>query len=148
MEELDFLWLEEPLHEHNMHQYQDLCRELDMPVMATETLMHDIGISTQWLMHGVTDLHFRLGRRPQCRSLCGIPRPRSVTQLTEELPARFCEAFGRRQVHAIEANLIQDYLAKLKGRGGPAKPETCNRHPGKIHYLFAWLCRQGDSRQV
>ena len=56
MEELDFLWLEEPFHEQKMHQYQELCRELDMPVMGNEMLMHDIGISTQWLMHGATDL--------------------------------------------------------------------------------------------
>jgi integrase/recombinase XerD len=57
---------------------------------------------------------------------------------------RFCESFGRRQVHTIQAGEIQDYLTKLKGRGGPAKPETCNRHLGTIHNLFAWLCRQGD----
>ena len=56
MEELDFLWLEEPMHEHKHHQYQRLCRELTMPVMGNETLMSDIGISTQWLMSGATDL--------------------------------------------------------------------------------------------
>ncbi len=56
MEELDFVWLEEPFHEQKMHHYQELCATLDMPVMATEMLMHDIGISTQWLMHGATDL--------------------------------------------------------------------------------------------
>jgi integrase/recombinase XerD len=57
---------------------------------------------------------------------------------------RFCETFGRRQVHSIQTKEIQDYLKKLKGRGGPAKPETCNRHLGTIHNLFSWLCRQGD----
>ena len=56
MEELDFIWLEEPFHEQKMHHYQVLCRELDIPVMANEMLMHDSGISTQWLMHGGTDL--------------------------------------------------------------------------------------------
>jgi L-alanine-DL-glutamate epimerase-like enolase superfamily enzyme len=56
MEELDFIWLEEPFHEQKMDSYQELCRELTMPVMGTEMLMHDIGISTQWLMHGATDL--------------------------------------------------------------------------------------------
>lgn len=55
LEELDFLWLEEPMHEQKMRQYQDLCAELTIPVMANETLMHDMGISTQWLMHGATD---------------------------------------------------------------------------------------------
>ena len=38
-----------------MHQYQALCRELTIPVMSNETLMADIGISTQWLIHGATD---------------------------------------------------------------------------------------------
>jgi L-alanine-DL-glutamate epimerase-like enolase superfamily enzyme len=55
MEELDFLWLEEPFHEQQMHLYQQLCRELEMPVMANEMLMHDLMISAQWLMHGATD---------------------------------------------------------------------------------------------
>ncbi|MBM3262936.1 MAG: hypothetical protein FJY97_05855 [candidate division Zixibacteria bacterium] len=55
MEELDFVWLEEPFHEQKMHHYQELCRELIIPVMANEMLMHDIGLSTQWLIHGATD---------------------------------------------------------------------------------------------
>lgn len=58
---------------------------------------------------------------------------------------RFTKVFGRRQVHTIRQAEIQDYLAGLKGRaGGPAKPETCNRHLGTLHNLFAWLCRQGE----
>ena len=36
MEELDFLWLEEPFLEQRMHQYQKLCDELELPVMSTE----------------------------------------------------------------------------------------------------------------
>ena len=56
MEELGFLWLEEPMHEYKQHQYQILCDELQMPVMGNETLMGDLGISTQWLLSGATDL--------------------------------------------------------------------------------------------
>ncbi len=56
MEELDFLWLEEPMHEYKQHSYQQLCRELTMPVMSNETLMGDIELSTQWLLAGATDL--------------------------------------------------------------------------------------------
>ena len=55
MEELDFVWLEEPFHEQKMNLYQELCRELTIPVMATEMLMHDVGLSAQWLIHGATD---------------------------------------------------------------------------------------------
>lgn len=55
MEELGFVWLEEPFHEQKMHLYQELCRELTMPVMGNEMLMHDVGLSAQWLIHGATD---------------------------------------------------------------------------------------------
>jgi L-alanine-DL-glutamate epimerase-like enolase superfamily enzyme len=55
MEELGFIWLEEPFHEQKMHLYQELCRTLTIPVMANEMLMHDIGLSAQWLIHGATD---------------------------------------------------------------------------------------------
>ena len=55
MEELDFLWLEEPMHEQKMSLYQQLCRELIIPVMATERLMHDIDLTAQWLIQGATD---------------------------------------------------------------------------------------------
>ena len=55
MEELGFIWLEEPFHEQKLHHYQILCRELTMPVMANEMLMHDVGLSAQWLIQGGTD---------------------------------------------------------------------------------------------
>ncbi len=55
MEELGFIWLEEPFHEQKMHHYQDLCRELTIPVMANEMLMHDVGLSAEWLIQGATD---------------------------------------------------------------------------------------------
>jgi len=55
MEELGFIWLEEPFHEQKLNEYQVLCRELQMPVLATEMIMHDIGLSTQWLIQGGTD---------------------------------------------------------------------------------------------
>jgi L-alanine-DL-glutamate epimerase-like enolase superfamily enzyme len=56
MEELGFLWLEEPFREQELRQYQELCRELTIPVMATEMLMHDVNICAQWLIAGATDL--------------------------------------------------------------------------------------------
>lgn len=55
LEELDFIWLEEPMHEQQMNHYQDLCRELTIPVMGTEMLMHDMGLTAQWLIQGATD---------------------------------------------------------------------------------------------
>ena len=55
MEELDFLWLEEPIFEQKMNLYKDLCRQLTIPIMATERLMHDIDLTAQWLINGATD---------------------------------------------------------------------------------------------
>jgi L-alanine-DL-glutamate epimerase-like enolase superfamily enzyme len=55
LEELDFVWLEEPFHEQKMHHYQELCAELTIPVMATEMLMYDMNLSAQWLIQGATD---------------------------------------------------------------------------------------------
>ena len=55
LEELDFVWLEEPMHEQKMNQYQALCRELTIPVLGTEMLMHDIGLTAQWLIQEATD---------------------------------------------------------------------------------------------
>ena len=56
LEELYFLWLEEPFHEQKLSLYQELCAELLLPVMATERLMHDMDLSAQWLIQGGTDL--------------------------------------------------------------------------------------------
>ncbi len=55
MEELDYIWLEEPMHEQKMNQYQELCSTLVIPIMATERLMHDMDITAQWLIQGATD---------------------------------------------------------------------------------------------
>ena len=55
MEELDYIWLEEPMHEQKMNQYQELCRTLTIPIMATERLMHDMDLTAQWLIQGATD---------------------------------------------------------------------------------------------
>ncbi|HEX2033569.1 MAG TPA: enolase C-terminal domain-like protein, partial [Chloroflexota bacterium] len=54
MEELGFLWLEEPFREQELRQYQELCRALTIPVMATEMLMHDVDLCAQWLLAGAT----------------------------------------------------------------------------------------------
>ncbi|MEE3235403.1 MAG: enolase C-terminal domain-like protein [Candidatus Latescibacterota bacterium] len=55
IEELDFIWLEEPMPEQKMDSYKKLCSELTIPVMGTEMLMHDMGLTSQWLIQGATD---------------------------------------------------------------------------------------------
>ncbi len=55
LEDLRFLWLEEPLADRNQRGLQSLCAALDIPVLAPETLMNDVELSAQWLISGATD---------------------------------------------------------------------------------------------
>ena len=87
MEELDFVWLEEPFHEQKMNLYKELCRELTIPVMATEMLMHDIGLSSQWLIHGSNrsaprQCPARYNSGPEAGSLCRTVWDECRTQRT------------------------------------------------------------------
>ncbi len=54
--DLGFAWMEEPLPDANMHRLQQLVAAVDIPILALETLMHDLMISGQWLLSGATDL--------------------------------------------------------------------------------------------
>jgi L-alanine-DL-glutamate epimerase-like enolase superfamily enzyme len=56
MDELDYVWLEEPFPEQRMHLYQELCASVSLPILATERLMHDMDLTAQWLIQGATDL--------------------------------------------------------------------------------------------
>ena len=80
MDELDYVWLEEPMPEQRMNQYQDLCETLTIPVMATERLMHDMDLTAQWLINGATDL------------LRGNARYGGATQILKL--AHFAEIYG------------------------------------------------------
>lgn len=55
LEELDYAWLEEPFREPKMNLYQALRQRIRIPVVATETLMHDMDLIAQWLIQGATD---------------------------------------------------------------------------------------------
>ena len=76
LEELDFLWLEEPMFEQKMNLYQELCRELTIPVMATERLMHDVDLTAQWLIQGASD-------RLRARATFGTTQVLKLAHLTE-----------------------------------------------------------------
>ena len=57
MEELGFLWLEEPFVEQELAPVPGAVRRaVTLPVMATEMLMHDVTLCAQWLSAGATDL--------------------------------------------------------------------------------------------
>ncbi len=56
LEETDFLWFEEPLPDRSLVELQALCKSLSIPVLALETLMHDMDLCRAWLQVGATDL--------------------------------------------------------------------------------------------
>jgi len=56
MEDLGFVWLEEPFYEQELRQYRELCAALTIPVMSTEMLMYDVNLCAQWLLSGATDM--------------------------------------------------------------------------------------------
>jgi L-alanine-DL-glutamate epimerase-like enolase superfamily enzyme len=56
LEELSFGWFEEPLNDRDLVGLQNLCAELDIPVLAPETLMHDVDLSAVWLRTGAVDM--------------------------------------------------------------------------------------------
>jgi L-alanine-DL-glutamate epimerase-like enolase superfamily enzyme len=64
LHDLGYVWFEEPLADANLTSLQRLCAALDIPVLAPETMMHDLTLSAQWLISGATDwlrVNARLG---------------------------------------------------------------------------------------
>ena len=55
LEALQFGWFEEPLPDRDQKNLQRLCAALNIPILAPETLMHDVDLSAQWLISGATD---------------------------------------------------------------------------------------------
>lgn len=55
LEELRFGWFEEALPDRDQVGLQRLCAALDIPVLAPESLMHDLELSALWLRSGATD---------------------------------------------------------------------------------------------
>jgi L-alanine-DL-glutamate epimerase-like enolase superfamily enzyme len=56
LETLRFSWFEEPLPDAGQAQLQALCAALSqIPVLAPESLMHDLDLCAQWLISGATD---------------------------------------------------------------------------------------------
>ncbi len=87
MEELGFLWLEEPFYEQELAQYQRLCAALEtLPVMATEMLMHDATLCAQWLIAGATDL-IRVNARHGTTSLVKLAHLAELHGTTVEMNA-------------------------------------------------------------
>lgn len=55
LEELGYRWFEEPLPDTDQRNLQRLAAALDIPILAPETMMHDLHLSAGWLTSGATD---------------------------------------------------------------------------------------------
>lgn len=55
LEELDFLWYEDPLHECDIYNYSKLCAKLDIPIMATEYAPGGYEAYAAWITAKATD---------------------------------------------------------------------------------------------
>jgi L-alanine-DL-glutamate epimerase-like enolase superfamily enzyme len=55
IEDLDFLWYEDPLNEEDIYSYVKLRQKLDIPILATEYPAGDIGTYAVWLTERATD---------------------------------------------------------------------------------------------
>jgi L-alanine-DL-glutamate epimerase-like enolase superfamily enzyme len=56
LEEARFLWYEEPMVEFNIWQYERLCRDLDIPVLAPETADGAHYNAADFVVHNATDV--------------------------------------------------------------------------------------------
>jgi L-alanine-DL-glutamate epimerase-like enolase superfamily enzyme len=55
LQELDFYWLEDPLTEWNIHGYQQLKKQLHIPLLATELPFAGLETYAPWIMGQATD---------------------------------------------------------------------------------------------
>ena len=56
LQELNFIWLEEPLPDRHYEDYMNLCNQLEIPIAGAETLMNEPEISELWLKSGAIDI--------------------------------------------------------------------------------------------
>ena len=84
LEDLRFLWFEEPLSDRDQAGLQRLCRELEIPVAGAETLMHDHELCAQWLLSGTVDI-LRGNARHGVTPLLALARLAAERNTTVEL---------------------------------------------------------------
>lgn len=73
LQEQEFRWFEEPVPDRRVADLQRLCRELEVPILALETLMHDVELARAWLHVKATDL-VRANARVGATSLLALAK--------------------------------------------------------------------------
>jgi L-alanine-DL-glutamate epimerase-like enolase superfamily enzyme len=77
LEELQFVWFEEPLSDRDLTGLRKLCDAVSIPILAPETLMHDHELSREWLLLRATD-KLRVNARH------GMTRVLELAQIAEQ----------------------------------------------------------------
>jgi L-alanine-DL-glutamate epimerase-like enolase superfamily enzyme len=83
LEDLDFYWYEEPMHEHSMDAYRWLRGEVDVPICGPEMQQAEgkMGLRAEWIKHEACDV---------CRT--GIYDVGGITPVLKTVG--LCESFG------------------------------------------------------
>jgi L-alanine-DL-glutamate epimerase-like enolase superfamily enzyme len=56
LEELDYLWMEEPMDEHSISSYVWLAEQLDLPICGPETAEGKLHTRAEWIAAGAADI--------------------------------------------------------------------------------------------
>ncbi len=56
IEKLKFCWYEEPINAYDLRGYTELCRALEIPVVAAEVVPGSIRSTAQYILHGAGDI--------------------------------------------------------------------------------------------
>jgi L-alanine-DL-glutamate epimerase-like enolase superfamily enzyme len=130
LDDLDYLWIEEPMNEYSMSAYEWLTRELDIPVIGPETAEGRMQTRAEWIKRDIADI-----------SRVGVTDVGGLTPAVKTV--NLCEAFNVRcEVHGGNA-------ANLHLLGAMASPgeyyERGLLHP-KYDYESStpWLCEPLD----
>ncbi len=84
LEQLNYLWFEEPIDDRDLSGLRELCTALGIPILAGETLMHEPGLLAEFFALGAFDL-IRGNARHGTTPLVGLARLAQARGATIEL---------------------------------------------------------------
>jgi L-alanine-DL-glutamate epimerase-like enolase superfamily enzyme len=109
LEEVNFLWYEEPMREFDLPSYTELCRSLDIPVLAAETSDGCHWNAATWIQHRALDM-----MRTSVHYKGGITGAIKVAHLAESFGMRAqVHGGGYANAHICAAIPNNDYYEEL-----------------------------------
>jgi L-alanine-DL-glutamate epimerase-like enolase superfamily enzyme len=109
LEEVNFLWYEEPMREFDLPSYAELCRSLDIPVLAAETSDGSHWNAATWIQYRALDM-----MRVSTAFKGGITGALKVAHLAESFGMRAqVHGGGYANLHICAAIPNNDYYEEL-----------------------------------